>query len=145
MAQALAATGAVHGLKVRAIDLELMVTGLPGLDIDDWRRNTVGNLMSDVNYGSLCEWFWEVLNDMTLEDKAKLLAFTCGSSRLPAGGFGALKPKAFNVDVTAEPTENLPIAHTCFNQLQIPHYTTKGQLQERLYKALEMDAGFGFM
>ncbi len=38
-------------------------------------------------------WFWEVVDDMTDEDREKLLAFVTSSRRVPPGGFSALNPK----------------------------------------------------
>ena len=46
----------------------------------------------------LREYFWAVLSAMETEERAKVLAFACGSGRLPAGGFGALHPR-FVVEV----------------------------------------------
>lgn len=36
-------------------------------------------------------WFWEVLHDMTLEDKKKFLFFLTGSDRIPIQGMKAIK------------------------------------------------------
>jgi hypothetical protein len=36
----------------------------------------------------------------------------------------------------------LPSAHTCFNRLEIPPYTSKGVLEERLLQALGNAQGF---
>ena len=145
---------AVQRQPLSALDLELIVAGLPGLDLADWRAHAEGALFDEGEgegegeggrHAALRGWWWEVLeHDLDLEQQAKLLAYACGSSRLPAGGFGALRPK-FNVTVSAEPTENLPSAHTCANQLQLPPYSSREQLRERLLKALELDAGFGFL
>jgi E3 ubiquitin-protein ligase HUWE1 len=135
------------GNRLNALDLEILVTGLPGLDMAEWKAHAEGSLFEthSAEMVVLAEWFWEVLEeDMDLEQRAKLLAFTCGSSRLPAGGFAALHPH-FNVEVTAESVEHLPSAHTCFNQLTVPRYSSREQLSRLLLKALELDAGFGFI
>ncbi len=41
--------------------------------------------------------------------------------------------------------DRLPTAHTCFNSLLLPAYTSKERLQERLATALEHAEGFGLM
>lgn len=35
--------------------------------------------------------FWELVHDMTTEDKKRLLQFTTGSARVPVGGLARLK------------------------------------------------------
>ena len=41
--------------------------------------------------------------------------------------------------------DRLPSAHTCFNQIDLPEYTSKDQLVEKLMTALRHGAtGFGF-
>ena len=78
--------------------------------------------------------------------QAPVLSFVCGSGRLPADGFAGLRP-AFNVEINlAEPTDHLPSAHTCFNQLCLPVYTSREQLEQRLTSAVELGGNsFGFI
>jgi hypothetical protein len=130
--------------RLTALDLELLVTGMPDIDVTDWRQHCRGGLTTEPQHEALREWWWEVLADMDLERRAKLLAFACGNSRLPAGGFASLRPP-FCVEVVGAPTSHLPSAHTCFNMLELPNYTSKEELAERVSKALDVDAGFGFI
>ena len=37
------------------------------------------------------KWFWEVVDEMTTEERVRLLQFVTGSGRLPAHGFKALQ------------------------------------------------------
>eukprot|EP00040_Diaphanoeca_grandis_P028157 m.161767 g.161767 ORF g.161767 m.161767 type:complete len:799 (-) comp31253_c3_seq1:1230-3626(-) len=131
--------------RINATDLELLVAGLPQIDVDDWRTHCAGVLMTDDTYADLREWFWEIIGSYTYEQRARLLSFTTGSGRLPITGFTELDPP-FNIDVTAAPLGHLPSAHTCTNQLCLPGYTSKDQLAERLNIAIQHgdDAGFGF-
>lgn len=39
----------------------------------------------------------------------------------------------------------LPIAHTCFNVLLLPDYSTIEKLQDRLLKAINYSKGFGML
>ncbi len=41
--------------------------------------------------------------------------------------------------------DRLPTAHTCFNHLLLPDYTSRGALQQRLTMALEHAEGFGLL
>eukprot|EP00931_Biecheleriopsis_adriatica_P023714 TRINITY_DN14916_c0_g1_i1.p1 TRINITY_DN14916_c0_g1~~TRINITY_DN14916_c0_g1_i1.p1 ORF type:complete len:538 (-),score=96.13 TRINITY_DN14916_c0_g1_i1:109-1695(-) len=118
----------------------LLISGFPDLDVDDWRKNTDVN---SAGHDELIEWFWEMLKDMTTEERAKLLHFATGSSRLLASGFAGMRPK-FNISVQGDERDHLPHAHTCGNQLVLPRYDSKEQLTEKMRVALANDAGFGF-
>ena len=39
----------------------------------------------------------------------------------------------------------LPVAHTCFNVLDLPPYTSKAQLKEKLLQAIHFTSGFGII
>jgi E3 ubiquitin-protein ligase HUWE1 len=82
---------------------------------------------------------------MDVEQHAKVLAFACGSARLPAAGFTAMQPP-FTVTVhEGEPTNHLPSAHTCMNNLCFPLYESKEELQRLLLQVIDLSAGFGFL
>eukprot|EP00928_Gymnodinium_smaydae_P061929 TRINITY_DN45894_c0_g1_i1.p1 TRINITY_DN45894_c0_g1~~TRINITY_DN45894_c0_g1_i1.p1 ORF type:complete len:810 (-),score=66.17 TRINITY_DN45894_c0_g1_i1:8-2230(-) len=133
---------------LRAIDLELIVTGLPTIDVEEWRAHTTINSKNQSSaareHVQLCDWLFEVLSLMSTEGRAKVLAFACGSSRLPSSGFAGLKPYFDLVVHASADTSSLPTAHTCFNQLCMPLYSSREELQERLRIALDVGAvGFG--
>eukprot|EP01036_Dinobryon_divergens_P029334 gene29334-38412_t len=127
-------------------ELELMISGLPEVDIEDMRANTTysGYASTDATIGH----FWTVLRSFTAEEKALFVQFVTGSSKVPLDGFKSLKGtegevqrisvhKAFNVAL-------LPTAHTCFNQLDLPEYTSVEELREKLLLAIRHGAeGFG--
>lgn len=53
------------------------------------------------------------------------------------------RPEHIAVDLASHHGPNhLPTAHTCFNQLHVPPYTSQAQLQEKLEQALPTE-GFG--
>lgn len=94
-------------------------------------------------------WFWEICNEMSTEDKALLLQFVTGTSKVPLEGFKALQgiggPQKFQIHKAYGATDRLPSAHTCFNQLDLPEYESKEQLADKLLVALRQGAqGFGF-
>jgi len=131
----------IQGCGLSAIDLELLVCGLPTVPVAEWQQHSRGS-NEWFAHTELRQWFWEVVADMTQEECAQLLGFVCGSSRLPAGGFGELKPP-FTVDVKGEP-DALPMSHTCFNLLEVPPYPSKDALASKLKLAIAGTAGFGF-
>ena len=81
-----------------------------------------------------------------IRSTAQVVSFACGTGRLPAEGFVGLAPP-FRVDVVpTEDPENLPSAHTCFNQLCLPPYASKKALSDKLHLAIQAGGtGFGFI
>ena len=93
-------------------------------------------------------WFWEALDDMDTESKARLLQFVTGTSRVPVTGFrdlqGSLGTKKFCIELVASANPNsLPKAHTCFNRIDLPEYVSQAQMLEKLKIAMENTMGFG--
>ncbi|KAI3842297.1 hypothetical protein MKW98_026087 [Papaver atlanticum] len=128
-------------------ELELLFSGLPDIDLDDMRANT-----EDSGYSSaspIIQWFWEVAQAFSKEDKARLLQFVTGTSKVPLEGFSALQGisdlQRFQIHKAYGSPNHLPSAHTCFNQLDLPEYPSKQHLEERLLLAIhEANEGFGF-
>jgi E3 ubiquitin-protein ligase NEDD4 len=78
-------------------ELELMLCGLPTIDIDDWEKNTIysGGLTED---NTVVKWFWEVVrNDLDKEMRARLLQFVTGTSGVPSRGFSVLQGNDGNI------------------------------------------------
>merc|ERR1712232_622332 len=78
--------------KVTHRELSLLISGYPQLDVADWRMNTTTSAWSR-DADQVVVWFWQVVDEMSTEDRAKLLHFITGSSRLPARGFAVLSPQ----------------------------------------------------
>ena len=89
----------------------------------------------------MIQWFWEVISDLTSFDRQRFLQFVTGNSRVPCGG---LKMLEFIIQSTPSNTA-LPSSHTCFNVLDLPVYTTKALLEQKLKLCLEHDKGFGLV
>lgn len=128
-------------------EIELLTCGLPDIDVDDLYANTEysGYTLSSQQI----QWFWECVRAMDAEKKARLIQFVTGTSKIPLEGFGALQgmngPQKFQIHRAYGGVDRLPSAHTCFNQLDIPEYTAKEQMKERLELAIrEAHDGFGF-
>ena len=89
-------------------------------------------------------WFWEVCHSLDEAKRKRLLAFVTGSDRVPIKGLGHLNPPFVISKMGGDP-DRLPTAHTCFNHLLLPHYTSKETLRLRLECALDNAEGFGLM
>ncbi|KAK1269560.1 E3 ubiquitin-protein ligase UPL1 [Acorus gramineus] len=128
-------------------ELELLISGLPVIDLDDLQANT--GYTGYTAASSVVQWFWEVVEAFNKEDRSRLLQFTTGTSKVPLEGFKALQgasgPQIFQIHKAYGSPERLPSANTCSNQLNLPDYTTKEQLEDRLLLAMhEGCEGFDF-
>ncbi|KAI3685801.1 hypothetical protein L6452_35059 [Arctium lappa] len=128
-------------------ELELLISGLPDIDLDDMKANTEYSGYSAAS--PVIQWFWEVAQGFSKEDKARLLQFVTGTSKVPLEGFSALQgisgSQKFQIHKAYGRPDHLPSAHTCFNQLDLPEYPSKEHLEERLLLAIhEANEGFGF-
>lgn len=132
-------------------ELELLLCGLPEIDLNDWKCNTdyTGNFEhGDDN--SVIAWFWDVVeHEFDQEMRARLLQFVTGTAGVPAQGFSVLQGndgniRKFCIHGVYLDTCFFPRAHTCFNRLDLPLYSSKEQLSEKLTLAVQMEAtGFG--
>ncbi|TQV98004.1 HECT (ubiquitin-transferase) domain-containing protein [Cordyceps javanica] len=128
-------------------ELELLISGLPDIDIDDWRSNTEYH-----NYtpsSQQVQWFWRAVRSFDKEELAKLLQFVTGTSKVPLNGFKELEGmngiSRFNIHRDYGDKDRLPTSHTCFNQLDIPEYDSYDTLRAQLYKAITAgNEYFGF-
>ncbi|KAG0575477.1 hypothetical protein KC19_5G006600 [Ceratodon purpureus] len=120
-------------------ELELLICGLPHFDFDALERVTVyqNGYTKD---STIIKWFWEVVKSMSLDEKKQLLFFTTGNDRAPVGGLATLK---FIITRNGDDTDRLPTAHTCFNVLMLPNYSSKEKFENRLKLAIANSTGFG--
>jgi E3 ubiquitin-protein ligase NEDD4 len=75
-------------------ELELILCGLPTIDMDDWETNTKysGLFGSTRANDKVVAWFWEIVrDDFDQEMKARLLQFVTGTSGVPSRGFSILQ------------------------------------------------------
>eukprot|EP00602_Paraphysomonas_sp_CaronLab_P008588 CAMPEP_0185034298 /NCGR_PEP_ID=MMETSP1103-20130426/24045_1 /TAXON_ID=36769 /ORGANISM="Paraphysomonas bandaiensis, Strain Caron Lab Isolate" /LENGTH=626 /DNA_ID=CAMNT_0027570905 /DNA_START=570 /DNA_END=2450 /DNA_ORIENTATION=+ len=127
-------------------ELELLMCGLPTLDLDDWMRHTeyMGEFSRLGPRHRVIKWFWEVVASFSDEERVRLLQFTTGCSRLPAQGFKALQSndgnfRKFNLQSIRKEDSAYPRAHTCFNKLDLPLYDSKRELEAYLSVVINME------
>ncbi|XP_069781830.1 probable E3 ubiquitin-protein ligase HERC3 isoform X2 [Narcine bancroftii] len=80
--------------------------------------------------------FWETFESLQEEKKKKFIAFLSGSERIPVGGIGRLKINIFK-PYTIEPDLSYPRAYTCSMSLELPNYSRREILREKLLHAIE--------
>ncbi|KAG9832096.1 hypothetical protein KCU77_g12914, partial [Aureobasidium melanogenum] len=128
-------------------ELELLISGLPDIDVDDWKNNTEYHNYQQTS--PQIQWFWRAVRSFDKEEKAKLLQFVTGTSKVPLNGFKELEGMngftKFNIHRDYGSKDRLPSSHTCFNQLDLPEYETYEQLRHQLYTAMTQGSEyFGF-
>jgi E3 ubiquitin-protein ligase HUWE1 len=99
-------------------ELELLISGLPDINVDDWKANTEYH-----NYSASSpqiQWFWRAVRSFDKEEQAKLLQFVTGTSKVPLNGFKELEGmngfSRFNIHKDYGNKDRLPSSHTCFNR-----------------------------
>ena len=95
--------------------LELLLSGVPSIDAEDWKKNTILNGYDETSPTIL--WFWEIVFEFDQNKRATLLQFATGTSRIPIGGFANLPgfegPTKFTI-LHSPNTALLPTASTWF-------------------------------
>ncbi|KAK3102129.1 hypothetical protein FSP39_009035 [Pinctada imbricata] len=127
-------------------ELELLISGLPTIDIDDLKSNTEYHKYQPTSLQ--VQWFWRALRSFDQADRAQFLQFVTGTSKVPLQGFAFLEGmngyQKFQIHRDDRSTDRLPVAHTCFNQLDLPAYETYDKLRHMLLLAInECSEGFG--
>jgi len=103
------------------------------VDVEALKASTTYKTLSPSS--KTAKHFWEVVTDMTNEERSTLLRFVTGRSRLPA-------PMELWVSYGSG-NDALPFARTCYFALHLPAYSSKAILQEKLlyaiYNCMAMD------
>ena len=98
-------------------DICVLLRGESTIDVGDWKAHArvEGPAGTDVE-----RWFWLIVEDISEDQRKDLLQFVCAVRSTPVGGFVALESK-FTLAICEhmQPT-SFPVAHTCFNKLELP-------------------------
>ncbi|XP_076349149.1 E3 ubiquitin-protein ligase HECW2-like isoform X1 [Tachypleus tridentatus] len=128
-----------------ARELELVIAGTAEIDVVDWRKNTEYRSGYHNNH-PVIQWFWTAIEKFDNERRLRMLQFVTGTSSIPYEGFSALRgsngPRKFCIEKWGKPT-SLPRAHTCFNRLDLPPYSSFEMLYDKLLLAVEESSTFG--
>jgi hypothetical protein len=131
-------------------ELNYLLSGIQEVDVNDWRRHTSyhGVYARQGEAHHAIRWFWEIVEEMSSEDRSRLLQFCTGSSRLPPHGFKALQSndghyRRFSIHSIRRRDSMLPRSHACFSRLEMPPYESKKEMAEHLKVALNC-AHIGF-
>lgn len=128
-------------------ELETWVCGKAIIDIDLLQRHTKyggdkkTTLLNEESRRVI--WFWEVLRSFSEEDKQKFIKFCWGQQRLPANDEEFERRQTRFMIKPAMKTQHgdgaLPKADTCFFNLELPDYSTKEVMRQRILLAIHTD------
>lgn len=126
----------------RGEELELLICGNQTLDFDALEVSCKyeGGYNND---HKVIRWFWEILHEFDQDEKKKFLKFFSGSDRAPLRGLGKLGMLVQKATGDDYKGDQLPTAHTCFNALLLPAYSTKQLMKQKLQAAIQFSEGFG--
>ncbi|XP_053679051.1 probable E3 ubiquitin-protein ligase HERC2 [Anopheles nili] len=119
-----------------AAELQAMVCGSP--DIPLCLLKTVATYKGVESTSSLVQWFWEVMEEFTNQERSLFLRFVWGRTRLPRT-IADFRGRDFVLQVLDKynpPDHFLPESYTCFFLLKMPRYSCKAVLQEKLKYAI---------
>jgi ubiquitin-protein ligase E3 A len=116
-----------------------LICGNPTLDLHALEEGT----KYEDGYSSSSQavrWFWNVIHSFDEDEKKSFLQFISGSDRSPIDGLSKL---GFTVSKNGIDDSRLPSAHTCFNHLLLPAYSSEEIMREKLKYAIAHAEGFG--
>ncbi|XP_049844846.1 E3 ubiquitin-protein ligase HERC2 [Schistocerca gregaria] len=117
-------------------ELETMVCGSP--DIPLTLLKSVATYKGEDANSLLIQWFWEVMEEFTNQERSLFLRFVWGRTRLPRT-IADFRGRDFVLQVLDKynpPDHFLPESYTCFFLLKMPRYSCKAVLREKLKYAI---------
>lgn len=78
-----------HGSQFNEQELELLISGTPDIDVDEWRAAT--DYHGYTSADPVIVWWWRALKSFNRDERAKVLSFATGTSKVPLGGFTELQ------------------------------------------------------
>ncbi|XP_075888870.1 putative E3 ubiquitin-protein ligase HERC3 [Nelusetta ayraudi] len=122
-------------------ELMAMVVGNNNYNWEEMEKNAVYKGEFTATHPTI-RLFWEVFHEFSLEKKKQFLLFLTGSDRIPIHGMESLR---IVIQSTTAQEHYLPVAHTCYNLLDMPRYQTKETVHRRLTQAVEQYEGFSLV
>ncbi|ODN06550.1 E3 ubiquitin-protein ligase HERC2 [Orchesella cincta] len=117
-------------------ELETMVCGSP--DIPLTLLKSVATYKGVDPTAPLIQWFWEVMEEFTSQERSLFLRFVWGRTRLPRT-IADFRGRDFVIQVMDKynpPDHFLPESYTCFFLLKMPRYSCKYVLRDKVKYAI---------
>ncbi|OQR85369.1 HECT E3 ubiquitin ligase [Achlya hypogyna] len=132
-------------------EFDLLLSGIPDIDCGDWRAYSEVRWIKleqpSTTESAVVGWFWNVVQGFSGEERARLLQFATGTSRVPVQGFKGLtssdgRVRRFTIQMVNRgppPTGLMPKGHTCFNRIDLPLYSSQEELAKYLTLVINME------
>eukprot|EP01012_Entosiphon_sulcatum_P013944 TRINITY_DN19103_c0_g1_i1.p1 TRINITY_DN19103_c0_g1~~TRINITY_DN19103_c0_g1_i1.p1 ORF type:complete len:4696 (+),score=503.71 TRINITY_DN19103_c0_g1_i1:1491-14090(+) len=115
-------------------ELELMICGQPEVDVEVLRRHTIYEGYTATS--PVIKDFWAVMEGFDTSQRSLFLKFVWGRSRLAVTEDCFTAPMKIQRLDKPEPDNYLPLSHTCFFSLELPSYSCKEVMAQRLLYAI---------
>ena len=124
-------------------ELKISICGVPKVDVELLKKHTkyAGNLKED---SPVIKNFWEMMKELSEEQKLKLIRFCWGQERLPMNseefernGIRFMIKPMMNCRT---PDMSMPKADTCFFNIELPNYSSKEIMKEKILLAVNLDS-----
>ena len=106
----------------------------------EYKQAMIGLMIISV-LNAIIAYFWEVLGDMTRQERRKFIQFVWARTRLPTKESDFESPFKIQRDTKCsdegDGDDALPTASTCFFSLSLPQYKNKDVLEKKLRFAIE--------
>lgn len=127
-------------------ELQTLISGTrTQIDVEDLRRNTIYGGTYVIGDDGLehptIQLFWQIMKDISDDERRAVLKFVTSTPRAPLLGFGTLNPR-FSIRDGGSDQERLPSTSTCVNLLKLPMYRNYSVLKEKLLYSVFSGAGF---
>ncbi|KAF1770200.1 hypothetical protein GCK72_002018 [Caenorhabditis remanei] len=132
-------TDALHSRVLRFFQPRELMELIVGNENYDWNefRDLVDYKGEYTAAHPAIQAFWKAFFALDEEERKKFLQFLSGSTRLPLAGMKELKAV-----IQPSSPESLPVAHTCFNLLDLPNISDDVEMLRRLRISIEHTEGF---
>ncbi|XP_011141461.1 E3 ubiquitin-protein ligase HERC2 [Harpegnathos saltator] len=117
-------------------ELETMVCGSPDIQIN--LLKSVATYKGIEPSAPLIQWFWDVMEEFSNQERSLFLRFVWGRTRLPRT-IADFRGRDFVLQVMEKynpPDQFLPESYTCFFLLKMPRYSCKAILRQKLKYAI---------
>ncbi|CAH9081655.1 unnamed protein product [Cuscuta epithymum] len=123
-------------------DLDWILQGSEtSVSVEDWKTHTDYHGFEESE--PQISWFWEIVGQMTAEQKNVLLFFWTSIKFLPIEGFSGLGSRLC-IYRSSESFDHLPSSHTCFYRICLPPYPSLAIMQDRLSIITQEHVGCSF-
>ncbi|XP_004974835.3 E3 ubiquitin-protein ligase UPL5-like [Setaria italica] len=140
LGETISQTAFFESLNVEDFD-EMLGGSKDSIDVKQWRAHTHHRGYKE-NDGQV-NWFWKVVESMTVEQQRRLLFFWTSVKHLPSDGFLGLDCRLFIFRASSS-RDHLPTSQTCFYHLNLPAYTSLSMMQSRLQMVVQEHVSCGF-